>query len=226
MGVADLLAGKVRGIKAAQVILDPTLRAAYDRAAVEVSRAEAADRHADRALAEPDEAPAARDRLAEIADDLRAQTAVFTFAALPRIMRAELVDDHGLDPNKRQAFLDDGLKPPLFDVETYGPALLHLSCVAVQTLAEYEAAPFDPSAEEFPGWPKWGDVLPLATSAEIFAEWSDGEVAALYRAADSIQGEVRGVPFTDAGFARTRRSEENSSIAPLGASPTANTSGG
>ncbi len=51
-------------------------------------------------------------------------------------------------------------------------------------------------------------------AAEIYNEWSDGEVTALFNAAYRANKEVRDVPFSVAGIGTTRRSDQNSTTAP------------
>lgn len=151
----------------------------HGRLAVELKRARDEDEQHNR---DP-QAPLIAQRMLDLEVEIRASEVTFTFEAIGRGAKRQLLRKHQPTDAQRDEASSQGVDDIAFNIDTYPPALLAASCVQVVDAA--------------------GDSVDVADIdwVEIWGDWNEGQLQRLWRACLAADAGVADTPKSTAASA-------------------------
>lgn len=202
MDTAQAIKRKKAATVTVPILLEPDLvsRRADLVSALAAARRRDARKEGNVSLAEANESDEIQAQIDALDGEIKESTIEYVFVAIPQEDWRELVNENPPTADEVKEAKRDKVPPPAFSMHHLGPKLLVAACTS-------------------PGIKK-------KQAETIWREWSDGEVAALFQGALSIQRTVRSVPFTLRESELIESSRRNSTTAGQEESPTASSSAG
>lgn len=192
------------------LLFEPEIKHRIDAKAAEVAAARWAAKQNTQGLDKPSSLKIEQelDALYEEANDYMVS---FIFQDIGRKRYEDLNQKHLPDDAQRKLWKDAGEKGVLaHDIYTFPPALV----------AACSIAPTDKHREDWKGPGVLGPKITEEKAAEIWADWSDGDIELLWMGAYSACKEQTSAPLSRRAIAQMMDSASNSTIALNGESPT------
>lgn len=192
------------------ILMDPEIKHRIDAKTQEVAAAKWLDRQGTKGLDQPSSAKV-EEELEALFREADEHTVNFIFQDIGRKPYEVLNQKHLPDDAQRKLWKDAGEKGALaHNLDSFPPALI----------AACSIAPTEQHLENWEGPGVLGPKITEAKAAEIFEEWSDGDVTLLWMGAYSVCKEQTSAPLSRRATARMMDSVLNSTTALNEESPT------